>query len=248
MLTMRHFALGLITLAPLGQAQALDLSETFALQITPTVVSDYRNSGISQTMGDPAMQLDLLLSHASGLYAGAWTSNVEYGYDWSEDDNYGKRQEVDYYAGYCWQITDDIGLDTYYNRYTYPGESKLNGSDIYLTLDAYGFFIGGKHSHDTDQTASGYFAGYRTLLPLDVGLELKYERIDYKDDVFFNREWTSGSQTYDNWSVGLQKDLFGVTWGLSYVDTDLSDAQCQSFSGYEDLCSATVVASASMTF
>lgn len=248
MLTMRHFALGLITLAPLGQAQALDLSETFALQITPTVVSDYRNSGISQTMGDPAMQLDLLLSHASGLYAGAWTSNVEYGYDWAEDDNYGTRQEVDYYAGYYWQITDDIGLDTYYNRYTYPGESKLNGSDIYLTLDAYGFFIGGKHSHDTDQTASGYFAGYRTLLPLDVGFELKYERIDYKDDVFFNREWTSGSQTYDNWSVGLQKDLFGVTWGLSYVDTDLSDAQCQSFSGYEDLCSATVVASASMTF
>jgi uncharacterized protein (TIGR02001 family) len=248
MLKVRHFALGLLALAPLGQVQALDLSETFALQITPTVVSDYRSSGISQTMGDPAMQLDLMLSHASGLYAGVWTSNVEFGYDWLEDDNYGTRQEVDYYAGYYWQISDAISLDTYYNRYTYPGENQFNGADIYLTLDAYGFFIGGKHSHDTDQASFGYYAGYRTLLPLDIGMELKYERIDYKDDVFFNSDWTRGSQSYDNWSVGLQKDLLGVTWGLSYVDTDLSDAQCMSFSGYDNLCSATVVASASMTF
>jgi hypothetical protein len=30
-----------------------------------------------QTMGDPAAQLDLMLSHASGLYAGVWTSNVD---------------------------------------------------------------------------------------------------------------------------------------------------------------------------
>lgn len=248
MLTMRHLALGLLALAPLGQAQALELSETLALQISPTVLSDYRSSGISQTMGDPAMQLDLMLTHASGLYAGVWTSNVEFGYDWLEDDNYGTRQEVDYYAGYYWQISDAISLDTYYNRYTYPGESQFNGADIYLTLDAYGFFVGGRHSHDTEQTSSGYYAGYRTLLPLEISLELKYERIDYKDDAFFNRDWTRGSQAYDNWSVGLQKDLFGVTWGLSYVDTDLSDAQCLSFSGYDDLCSATLVASAGMTF
>ena len=79
MRTMRHFALGLMALAPLGQAQALDLSDTFALQISPTVLSDYRSSGISQTLGDPAMHLDVLLSHASGLSAGKSSASLQEG-------------------------------------------------------------------------------------------------------------------------------------------------------------------------
>ena len=46
----------------------------------------------------------------------------------------------------------------------------------------------------------------------------------------------------------MTRDLLGVTWGLSYIDTDLSDAECMSFSGYDDLCSSTLVVSASKTF
>ena len=229
-------------------AQAIELSDSLNLTITPALVSDYRNSGISQTLGDPAAQLDVMLSHASGLYAGAWTSNVEYGYDWEKDDDYGTRQEVDYYAGYYWQITDDISLDNYYNKYTYPGEGQLNGADLYLTLEAYGFFVGGKHSHDTDDTAFSQYAGYRTQLPLEIGLELRWENVDYKDGVFFNADYSESREDYDNWQVSLNRELAGVTWGLSYVDTDLSDAECLSFTGYDDLCGADLVVSASKTF
>ena len=75
-------------------AQAIELSDSLNLAITPALVSDYRNSGISQTLGDPAAQLDVMLSHASGLYAGVWTSNVEYGYDWEKDDDYGTRHPI----------------------------------------------------------------------------------------------------------------------------------------------------------
>jgi hypothetical protein len=39
-----------------------------------------------------------------------------------------------------------------------------------------------------------------------------------------------------------------VTWGLSYIDTNLSKSECTSWYGYGDLCSATVVASASKAF
>ena len=229
-------------------AQAIELSDSLNLAITPALVSDYRNSGISQTLGAPAAQLDVMLSHASGLYAGAWTSNVEYGYDWEKDDDYGTRQEVDYYAGYYWQITDDISLDTYYNKYTYPGEGQFNGADLYLTLEAYGFFVGGKHSHDTDDTAFTQYAGYRTQLPLEIGLELRWENVDYKDGVFFNADYSDSREDYDNWQVSLNRELAGITWGLSYVDTDLSDAECLSFTGYEDLCGADLVVSASKTF
>jgi uncharacterized protein (TIGR02001 family) len=244
-----HQHLGLAIAATCSlQASALELNEQLALSITPAVYSDYRNSGISQTLGDPAAQLDLMLSHASGLYAGVWTSNVEFGYDWENDDDFGTRQEIDYYLGYYWQITDAISLDGYYNRYTFPGESQFNGSDIYLTLDAYGFFVGGKHSHDTDETAFSTYAGYRTELPLEIGLELRWEKVDYKDGVFFNADFSDSSEDYDNWQVSLSRELAGVTWGASYVDTDLSDTECLSFTGYEDLCGADLVLSASKTF
>ncbi|UUY07857.1 TorF family putative porin [Pseudomonas sp. J452] len=230
------------------QAGAIELNEQLSLIVTPAVFSDYRSSGISQTLGDPAAQLDIMLSHASGLYAGVWTSNVEYGYDWENDDDYGTRQEIDYYAGYYWQISDAISLDGYYNKYTYPGESQFNGADLYLTLDAYGFFIGGKHSFDTEESYFNTYVGYRTLLPLEIGLELRYENVDQKDDVFFNADYSKAEQDYNNWEIKLTRDLFGATWGLSYVDTDLSDAQCASFSGYDDLCSAGAVASVSKAF
>lgn len=239
--------LACLALAPLS-AQAIDLTEQLSLVITPTLVSDYRSSGISQTMGDPAAQLDVMFSHVSGLYAGVWTSNVEFGYDWENDDDYGTRQEVDYYAGYYWQISDAISLDAYFNHYTYPGEGQFNGSDFYATLDAYGAFIGARHSVDTDETSFARYVGYRTELPLQIGLELRYENVDYKDEVFWNADWSEGEEHYNNWEVKLSREMFGATWALSYVDTDLSDAQCASFSGYDDLCSAGVVASLSKAF
>ena len=84
------------------QAQAIELNEQFALAITPGLYSDYRNSGISQTLGDPAAQLDLMLSHASGLYAGVWTSNVNFGYDWENDDRLGTRRPRAFQGRYCY--------------------------------------------------------------------------------------------------------------------------------------------------
>ena len=243
-----HLTLAIATLSCSLHASAIELSEQFSLLITPLVASDYRVSGISQTMGNPAAQLDVMLSHASGAYFGAWTSNVEFGYDFEQDDDFGTRQEVDYYAGYYWQISDDISLDGWYNKFTFPGESKLNGSDIYLTLNAYGFFVGAKSAFDTEENYLATHIGYRTELPLGIGLELRYENVDQKDDVFFNADYSKARQDYNNWEVAFTRDLFGATWGLSYVDTDLSDAECESFSGYDDLCGAGLIASAKKVF
>jgi len=35
---------------------------------------------------------------------------------------------------------------------------------------------------------------------------------------------------------------------LSFIDTSLSKAECQSYTGYDDVCGATLLASASKTF
>ncbi|AYC33652.1 hypothetical protein D3880_15375 [Pseudomonas cavernae] len=253
-------ALAALALAPLCSAQAIELNDQFRLIVTPTIVSDYRASGLSQTLGDPAAQLNVVLSHASGLYAGVWTSNVDFGHDSST------RQEIEYYAGYYWQITDDISLDTYYTKYDFPRESDFNQSDVQALLDVYGVLLGAKfannvmgpeiwdeeeenliHPAGKDEDLSSFLIGYRTLLPAEVGFEARYEYVDYKDDVFFSNDGSSRPD-YRNWEIKLNRDLIGVTWGLSYIDTDLSKTECQSFTGFDDLCGPTVVASASKTF
>lgn len=254
-----RFALAGLALLPLASAQAIDLNEQFSLVITPTLVSDYRFSGISQTMGDPAAQLDIMLSHASGLYAGVWTSNVDFGHD---DE---ARQELEYYAGYYWQITDDISLDTWYTQYDFSGASQYNQSDVQATLDAYGVLLGAKyasnvkgpdyedengnwHTGAQNEDLASAFIGYRTLLPAEIGFEARYEYVDYKDEAFWNSDFSSSRSDYRDWEIKLTRDLLGVTWGLSYIDTDLSKAECLNFMGYDDVCSATLMASASKTF
>ncbi len=51
--------------------------------ITPSasaaLTTDYIWRGVSQTNNDPAIQGSFDLSHESGIYAGVWGSNVEFG-------------------------------------------------------------------------------------------------------------------------------------------------------------------------
>jgi uncharacterized protein (TIGR02001 family) len=252
-------ALAGLALLPLSNSQALELNQQFSLTVTPVLVSDYRASGISQTLGDPAAQLALTLSHASGLYAGIWTSNVDFGHGDQA------RQELEYYAGYYWQISDDISLDAWYTQYDFSGASQYNQSDVQATLDVYGVLLGAKyasnmkgpdyedenanwHTGAQDEDLSSAFIGYRSQLPAEIGFEARYEYVDYKDQVFFNADYSSSRADYRNWEVKLSRDLLGVTWGLSYIDSDLSKAECMSFMGYEDVCGSTLVASASKTF
>ncbi|MDP3845636.1 MAG: TorF family putative porin [Pseudomonas sp.] len=259
MKTLSLLAFAGLALAPLSSAQALELNEQFSLAITPAIVSDYRASGISQTLGDPAAQLAINLSHVSGVYAGVWASNVDFGHG---DE---ARNELEYYAGYYWQITDDISLDTFVTQYDFSGASQYNQSDVQTTLDAYGVLLGAKYASNTkgpdyedengnwqdgeqNEDLTSAFIGYRTVLPAEIGFEARYEYVDYKDEVFWNSDFSSSRADYRDWSVKLSRDLLGVTWGLSYIDTDLSKAECMNFMGYDDVCSATLVASASKTF
>ena len=53
---------------------------------------------------------------------------------------------------------------------------------------------------------------------------------------------------YNDWEVKLSKQLWHLDWSLSYIDTDLSDTECESFMGYRDVCGSTLVAGVSTTF
>ncbi|MBB2495273.1 TorF family putative porin [Aquipseudomonas ullengensis] len=238
--------LGGLLLAPLS-SQALPINDDFAVQIDLTLASDYRTRGISQTLGDPAAQAGATLLHSSGLYAGAWTSNVDFGLGLKT------RQEVDYYAGWYWQASDEIGLDLGYVKYSYPRESQFNQSEVYAILSAYGFKAAAYYSNDVpnffgdDQDTLYSYLGYETQLPFELGLELRYGRMDFKDPLFVSGSG-DGTSSYHEWEATLARELVGITWGLSFVDTDLSQQDCYSYYGFQDTCSATWVASASKSF
>ena len=240
------FALASLVLAPLT-THALTLNDDFSLDMSLGVFSDYRTRGISQTLGDPAAQASATLVHSSGLYMGAWTSNVDFGGEFKT------RQELEYYAGYYWQATEAISLDLGYIKYDYPKEGQFNLSEVCAVLDLYGVKLGANYSNDTpnvfgeDQDTLYTYLSYQFALPAELGLNVRVGRSDVKDPAY----WTTNGdsrEAYYEWEARLSRDFVGVTWGLSYIDTDLSSSECAGWYGYDDLCTATVVASASKTF
>ena len=85
-------------------------------------VSDYRYRGIAQTAGNPALQGGVDFSHKSGLYLGAWASNVK----WVKDFNLATKgsYEVDLYGGFKGSIVEDLGFDVGLIAYQYPGNNS----------------------------------------------------------------------------------------------------------------------------
>ncbi|MBC3269916.1 hypothetical protein HU765_08260 [Pseudomonas sp. SWRI81] len=239
------FALSFLSGLPLS-SHAIALNDDFAVLVDLTLASDYRTRGISQTQNDPAAQAGLTLAHSSGLYLGAWSSNVDFG------GGLKTRQEVDYYAGWLWQASEDVSLDLGYLKYAYPRESQFNQSEVYAIFGAYGVSVAAYYSSDapgidSQQNSLYTYVSYETPLPFDSALALRYGRMDFKDPYLYSASGQA-QDSYREWEVKVTHNLGGVVLGLSYIDTDLSQTQCLSNWGFKDVCVATVVVSVSKSF
>ena len=94
------------------------------------LTSDYRYRGISQTLNDPAVQAGFTLTHTSGLYAGVWGSNVNFG---GADPHL----ELDPFIGFSTALDGFAGkpiLDVGLWYYSYPSASDLNWLEAYGKL------------------------------------------------------------------------------------------------------------------
>ena len=93
--------------AAFAQTKAPEPDYSFAFNVG--AVSDYRYRGISQTSKKPAIQGGVDFAHKSGLYLGAWGSNVK----WVEDFNGATKGnlEIDLYGGFKGTIAGDLGFD-----------------------------------------------------------------------------------------------------------------------------------------
>lgn len=172
------------------------------------VVSDYRFRGVSLSDKDFAVQPTITISHESGLYVGAWASNIA--------NNPGDDVELDIYAGFAGgdTVTYDIGA-TYY---VYPGFSSANYIEfIGKTGTTVGpVTLGGILAYAPSQDGTGnqdnlYVGGTASVAIPNTPLTLN-SSLGLEDGAFGNSKL--------DWSLGVSASVAGFTLGASYVDTN----------------------------
>lgn len=82
------------------------------------ITSDYVRRGVTQSDGDPAIQLGFDLAATNGFFGGVWGSTVEI------DNGPSRRRdnEVNYYVGYAHDVSDVWRITGNAVAYRYPGQ------------------------------------------------------------------------------------------------------------------------------
>jgi uncharacterized protein (TIGR02001 family) len=219
-----------------------------------TLASEYRFRGIDQTFGEPALQGGVDYAHASGLYVGNWNSNVNSGAGFPHGN-----LEMDLYGGWK-KAFGDFGLDVGAIYYMYPGtDPKIDNKEIYVggtwkMVSLKYFHSLGDYFDVPDTKGSKYFdlaatfdlgSGWGVIGHFGV---FKMKNLSIAD--------------YEDWKVGVTKDIGGWVFGAAYVDTNaegdcaagefycFSNSLSASGSGSRtrDAGKATVVLSVTKTF
>jgi uncharacterized protein (TIGR02001 family) len=180
-------------------------------------VTDYAFRGITQSNEGPAVQGGFDVSLPSGIYAGVWGSNVDFG---------DASIETDFYAGYSNSVNDfsyDLGLI----YYAYPGADSDLNYDYYEVSAALGydfklFSTSASFNYSPEYFGDSGHAEYYGLsvdvpLPHDFSLNGHVGHQEIEDNAAF------GSPDYNDWGVGLGYSWSGFDFSLSYVDTDLDE-------------------------
>lgn len=210
-----------------------------------SLASDYTFRGISQTLGEMAIQAGIDISGPAGLYAGVWGSNLNFG----EASPDGRAQaEIDVFAGIQRTVSGGVDVDLGLTYYGYPGTSSgYSYSFVEVGLAAsrdFAVLSGGVSA----AYSPDYFGGSGSALyvsgelsvpipstPFSVGAAVGRQRID--DNAAFD------TPNYTDWRVGLSAGVAALDIGASYVGTNLEDAAC--FGG-SNLCKPRFVLSVSL--
>jgi len=219
--------------------------------------SDYRFRGISQTAKRPAIQGGFDYSHASGVYVGTWASNVSH-YSYTDAN-----MEWDFYGGYNFKLTDDIGLTVGGLYYYYPGGKTgaderwdtfevnfggnwkwVSGKVWYAVTDFFGL-------SDPASDGSIYIEG-NVSYPLS---EFKtgnvwLDKLALVGHIGHQKVKNYGDFDYTDWKLGVTYDLHGFILGAAYVDTNAKRDfyTLATNRGDKYIGSSTVVLSVSKTF
>lgn len=199
------------------------------------LVTDYIYRGITQTTHKPAVQGGLDYAHSSGLYAGAWASNVSWIKDSGAIATGDSKIELDTYFGFKNGITADLSYDVGYVRYNYLGgytpAAGFNNAD---TAEVYGAatfkFVTLKYSYSL---LDGFLTVPGTKGTNYIDLSASYPVADtgvtvgahYGKQTFVGTTLSAGNAlSYDDYKLSASKDFSGYVVGLAYTSTNATAA------------------------
>ena len=245
----KYFALALAATAA-APAFAQDTAPPDEITVSGDValVSDYRFRGVSQTDKEIAIQGGASIAHSSGVYGGFWASNLA---GWGTFG--GSNTELDLYAGYVLPISGG-DIDVGGTWFMYPGGSdttdfvefyaKLNGTigPAALTAgvayapaqEALGnvFFTGaasaaGIANDPGDKEDNLYLFGDGSVgvpnTPITFNAHIGYS--DGNPGLGPNGTSIAPTGSYWDWSLGAEAVYKALTFGVAYVDTDISRSE-----------------------
>lgn len=207
------------------------------------LATDYMFRGISNSDHRPQVRVDLTWSHPTGVYAGVWASNTDFG-------GPGNSMEIDPYIGFASSIADTgLSYDVGYWSYNYPGsQSQLDYGEFYAigTYTAGDFSVSPSVWYSDNYFGDDFISDELNSLAYDI--TFAYELPHGVAASARVGEQTFGSSRSDldyvYYDVGVSKTLGKFTLGLRWHDTDGVDPDLAD----PDLADGEAVASLTRNF
>ena len=190
------------------------------LSANAAVTSNYYWRGLTQSADNSAVSGGIDYEDESGFYAGAWTSNIDFGD--------GAAAELDLYAGYAGEI-DGIAYDVGYVYFNYPRKASgaavaLDFGEIYgsVSFDALtlGLAVLANSEGGSADFGDSIYVSADYSLEVSEGVEAAFHIGSYSGD-FIKGLAYEGSGDYVELGASISKD--GFTFGVVETTLDGSD-------------------------
>jgi uncharacterized protein (TIGR02001 family) len=191
-----------------GPALSVD-NESFLVEATLSLVSDFRRGGMSSTRGKPALQGSVAVEHKSGLFGSLWASNVA--------NNGGADIEVDVALGYAFEIGGGLDAEIGIIGYAFPGVNNSSYVELQGALSSefgpatIGVSVAYSPAQGNIGDRDNIYFGTAAELPLKTIPMTLRASMGIEDGAF-------GDKKVD-WSLGANYVLWGFDLGADYVDS-----------------------------
>jgi len=219
---------------------SISLAADSSVAFNAGVVTDYRYRGISQSRLQPALQGGVDFT-AGAFYLGAWGSTIK----WIKDAPYNgdANVEIDLYGGYKGEISKGVTYDIGALAYQYPS-NKLKPSAN--TFEVYGAITAGpvtaKYSRSTTNLFG--FANSKGSGYLDISATFDVGGFAVTPHIGRQTVKNTSASTYTDYSLAISKEVSGITWSATLVDTNTS----AYIGAGKDLGKSGIVLGAKMAF
>jgi uncharacterized protein (TIGR02001 family) len=221
-MTMRKVLTGLSVFG-LAMGVALPAAASVTWTGTLTATSDYKFRGISQSDNNPAIQGSFEIGH-EGFAAGIWASSI----DFAAIDP-GADIEIDLYASYTHEFSENTSLTGKFTYYWYPGATTPDADyvEVAAALDHnFGKFSGTVQlAHTPD-----YYGGLDSATWFGAGLEVPLN--DWltasanAGHQWFDNNAGVGLNDYGHVDVGVTASWDILALDVRYIATDIDNVDC----------------------